>query len=202
MRGSVVLVLAAMSVVVLSAAIVLTVIAPAVQRPASQAWGAPTVSQQPTPHAWGWMGRMMGVCPCMGWMWGHSQRPQPQQQAPAREPDVELVVYAGDFGFGLRRDSITTPGPEIKVKRGSLVKLTLVNIGNAVHVLAVVNELMEDPRASPAIPGAQAGTPSNPLAPGQSVTVYFMAERPGTYFYVCDVPGHITLGMWGRFVVE
>lgn len=154
------------------------------------------------PYAWGWMGRMMGVCPCMGWTWGNPPQPQPQQQAPAREPDVELVVYAGDFGFGTSRDSITTPGPEIRVKRGSLVKLTLVNVGNAVHVLTVVNELREDPSASPAFPGAQAGTPSNPLAPGQSVTIYFVAGRPGTYFYVCNVPGHVTLGMWGRFVVE
>ncbi|MCS7095030.1 MAG: multicopper oxidase domain-containing protein [Thaumarchaeota archaeon] len=166
--------------------------------PQSQYWGQGTGPMKPT----GWMGRMMGVCPCMGWMWGAPQQPQPQQQAPTSEPDVEVVVFAGDFGFGRSRDSITSPGPEIRVKRGSLVKLTLVNVGKAVHVLTVVGVLRGDSGASPVFPGAQAGTPANPLTPGQSLTVYFVADRPGTYYYVCNVPGHVTAGMWGRFVVE
>ncbi|MCS7117429.1 MAG: multicopper oxidase domain-containing protein [Thaumarchaeota archaeon] len=198
MKGAVLSVLAVTVALGVTTAFVVAVNLPTIPQQT-----APQVpNQRMGPSSWGWMGRMMGVCPCAGWMWGAPQRPQPQQQAPTSEPDVEFVVFAGDFGFGRSRDSITSPGPEIRVKRGSLVKLTLVNVGNAVHVLTVVGVLREDSGASPVFPGAQAGTPSNPLAPGQSLTVYFVADRPGTHYYVCNVPGHVTLGMWGRFVVE
>ncbi len=149
----------------------------------------------------GMMGPMMGWCPCMQWMWGSGPWSQ-QQTAPPREPDVELTVYAGDFGFGLRPDAITSPGPELRVKAGSLVKLTVVNVGQAVHVLTVVRELREDPNAVPVFEGASAGTLRNPIPPGSSVTVYFVAEMEGSYYYVCNVPGHTSLGMYGRFVVE
>lgn len=152
----------------------------------------------------GMMGYMMGWCPCMQWMSGGGAVPQQPQQPtpPSRSPDVELTVYAGDFGFGLRPDSILSPGPELRVKVGSLVKLTVVNVGQALHVLTVVRELREDPNAEPVFRGAAAGTPRNPIPPGSSVTVYFVADKEGTYYYVCNVPGHVSLGMWGRFVVE
>jgi len=162
------------------------------------AWGTP---MGPTT---GRMGPMMGWCPCMQWMWGSgpwSQQPQ-QQPAPPRNPDVELTVYAGDFGFGLRADAISSPGPELRVKVGSLVKLTVVNVGQAVHVLTVVKDLREDPNAVPVFSSAYAGTPRNPIPPGSSVTVYFVAEKEGSYYYVCNVPGHTSLGMYGKFVVE
>ncbi len=161
------------------------------------AWGTPMGPMM------GRMGPTMGWCPCMQWMWGSgspSQQPQ-QQPAPPRNPDVELTVYAGDFGFGLRPDAITSPGPELRVKVGSLVKLTVVNVGQAVHVLTVVRELKEDPNAAPVFSGAYAGTPRNPIPPGSSVTVYFVADKEGSYYYVCNVPGHVSLGMYGRFVV-
>jgi len=159
------------------------------------AWGTPMGPMN------GRMGPMMGWCPCMQWMWGSGPSSQ-QQPAPPREPDVELTVYAGDFGFGLRSDAISSPGPELRVKVGSLVKLTVVNVGQAVHVLTVVKDLREDPNAVPVFSGAYAGTPNNPIPPGSSVTVHFVAEKEGSYYYVCNVPGHVRLGMYGRFVVE
>jgi uncharacterized cupredoxin-like copper-binding protein len=149
-------------------------------------------------------GPMMGWCPCMQWMWGSGPQSQQRQQQPppSRSPDVELTVYAGDFGFSLRPDAITSPGPELRVKVGSLVKLTVVNVGRAVHVLTIVGDLREDPNAVPVFSGASAGTPRNPIPPGSSVTVYLVAEKEGSYYYVCNVPGHTSLGMYGRFVVE
>jgi len=159
------------------------------------AWGTPMGPMN------GRMGPMMGWCPCMQWMWGSGPSSQ-QQPAPPREPDVELTVYAGDFGFGLRSDAISSPGPELRVKVGSLVKLTVVNVGQAVHVLTILKDLTEDPNAVPVFSGAYAGTPRNPIPPGSSVTVHFVAEKEGSYYYVCNVPGHVSLGMYGRFVVE
>lgn len=32
--------------------------------------------------------------------------------------------------------------------------------------------------------------------------VTFTPDKPGTYSYVCSVPGHVERGMWGRFIVE
>jgi nitrite reductase (NO-forming) len=32
--------------------------------------------------------------------------------------------------------------------------------------------------------------------------VTFTPDKPGTYYYICSVPGHVERGMWGRFVVE
>lgn len=139
----------------------------------------------------------------MSWAWMTPQQTRPPQETqPQRSPDFEFTIYAGDYGFGLSGDTISSPGPELRVKQGSLVKLTLVNIGRAMHVLTVVGELKEDPYVLPIFEGAQAGSLSNPVPPGGSLTVYFIADKPGTYYYICNIPGHVRLGMWGLFVVE
>jgi rusticyanin len=33
-------------------------------------------------------------------------------------------------------------------------------------------------------------------------TVTFSAPPPGTYYYLCPVPGHAEEGMWGRLIVQ
>jgi len=43
---------------------------------------------------------------------------------------------------------------------------------------------------------------SNPLKPGESGEVTFTAGAPGTYYYICTVPGHALQGMQGKFIVE
>ena len=35
-----------------------------------------------------------------------------------------------------------------------------------------------------------------------SATITFMPDAPGTYQYICTIPGHAQLGMRGTFVVE
>ena len=45
-------------------------------------------------------------------------------------------------------------------------------------------------------------TASNPLKPGQEGSVTFTAGAPGTYYYICTVPGHALQGMQGSFIVE
>jgi uncharacterized cupredoxin-like copper-binding protein len=129
----------------------------------------------------------------------------PQQQLappPSRSPDVELTLYAGDLGFGLSPDSISSPGPVVRVKAGSLVKLTVMNVGRAFHVLTIVRELGENPNTEPAFKGAAVGSLSNPIAPGASGVTYFVADREGAYYYVCNILGHVSLGMWGILLVE
>jgi len=43
---------------------------------------------------------------------------------------------------------------------------------------------------------------TNPLKPGESGSTTFTAGAPGTYHYICTVPGHALQGMIGEFIVE
>jgi nitrite reductase (NO-forming) len=38
--------------------------------------------------------------------------------------------------------------------------------------------------------------------PGQTASIRVRLDRPGTYEYVCTVPGHAEAGMTGTLVVE
>ncbi|MGI0090041.1 MAG: plastocyanin/azurin family copper-binding protein, partial [Nitrosopumilaceae archaeon] len=44
--------------------------------------------------------------------------------------------------------------------------------------------------------------PNNPLKPNEEGEVTFTAGAPGTYYYICTVPGHALQGMKGSFIVE
>ena len=46
------------------------------------------------------------------------------------------------------------------------------------------------------------GSMSNALKPGEGDSVTFTAGIPGTYYYICTVPGHALQGMQGSFIVE
>lgn len=117
--------------------------------------------------------------------------------------DVELVILGGEmggvFGFGLEEDVIISPGPEMQVNQGDLVRLTFTNAGLTAHSFGIVSEVDSDARA---LFGAAVGDATRPLAPGQTGIVTFKADTAGNYFYVCTVPGHALLGMFGTFVVD
>ena len=52
------------------------------------------------------------------------------------------------------------------------------------------------------IPGSEIGSMSNALKPGEGESITFTAGAPGTYYYICTVPGHALQGMQGSFIVE
>jgi rusticyanin len=57
--------------------------------------------------------------------------------------------------------------------------------------------------ATPAIPGAYAGVIGDPTAAGDGAsTVAFTAGSPGSYQYICPMPGHAQMGMHGSFTVR
>jgi uncharacterized cupredoxin-like copper-binding protein len=161
-------------------------------------WGGPMMGWRGQ-----WMWRQTGWCPCMAWMWGSPATPPPQQrQDTSGVPDVELTIYAGEaegrFGFGLSRESISSPGPTITLKKGSLVKVTLINVGVLPHALIISEKAEDDPYAEPSFAGAVTGI----VSPGRSETIYFVVDKAGVYYYSCNIPGHVSMGMWGELQVS
>ena len=89
--------------------------------------------------------------------------------------------------------------PDIRVNSGDEVTVSANNIGKSFHAFGVVtnpddfNSVVFDSEISSA---------NNPLKPGESGSVTFLAGAPGTYYYICTVPGHALQGMQGSFIVE
>ena len=89
--------------------------------------------------------------------------------------------------------------PEIRVKSGDEVTVSVTNAGVSFHSFGVVtnpddfNSVVFDSAINSA---------TNPLKAGESGEVTFLAGAPGTYYYICTVPGHALQGMQGSFIVE
>lgn len=89
--------------------------------------------------------------------------------------------------------------PEFRVKSGDEVTFSVVNAGKSFHAFGIV----ADPENFNNILWNSAiASASNPLKPGQDGSVTFTAGAPGTYYYICTVPGHALQGMKGSFIVE
>ena len=89
--------------------------------------------------------------------------------------------------------------PEFKVKSGDEVTFAATNNGKSFHAFGIV----ADPEDFNSVLWKSAiASASNPLKPGQSGEVTFTAGAPGTYYYICTVPGHALQGMQGSFIVE
>jgi len=89
--------------------------------------------------------------------------------------------------------------PDIKVKSGDTVTIHVKNDSKSFHAFGVVTD-PNDP--SSVVWNSAFGTPDNPMKPGKSGDVTFVAGAPGTYHYICTVPGHAALGMDAKFIVE
>jgi len=87
----------------------------------------------------------------------------------------------------------------ITVKSGDTVTIHVKNASKSFHAFGVVTD-PTDP--SEILWNSAAGTPDNPLKPGANVDVTFVAGAPGTYHYICTVPGHAQLGMDAPFIVQ
>jgi uncharacterized cupredoxin-like copper-binding protein len=114
-----------------------------------------------------------------------------------------LTLYAGEvssaaYGFGNSASSIiSNPGPTITLTQGTTYTMTVTNSGTMPHAWEITNA---EPTGSVMF-GAQIA-PTSYLAPGASGSVTFTPNQAGNFFYICPVPGHATLGMWGNIVVN
>jgi plastocyanin len=119
--------------------------------------------------------------------------------------NITIAVYAGEvgsstYGFGNTSDNITSPGPTLTVKVGSTVTVEFTNAGTMSHNWALVMQKTSG-NTDLAFNKAQIASAVNPVQPGGKASVTFVANKEGTYYYICQVDAHVTLGMWGFFIV-
>jgi uncharacterized cupredoxin-like copper-binding protein len=121
---------------------------------------------------------------------------------PSPSNSTQLTLYAGEvnsaqYGFGNSASAITSPGPTLNLKVGQSYTVTVTNAGTMPHAWEITS-LKET--GSNVLFGAQI-QPISYLAPGASGSVTFTPNQAGNFYYICPVPGHVALGMWGNVVV-
>lgn len=92
----------------------------------------------------------------------------------------------------------TVPGPQIRVKKGEDVRITLNNtldVPTSIHWHGV-----PVPNSMDGIPGVT----QNAVQPGESFVYEFKADVPGTYWYHShqDSVNQLDMGLYGSFIVE
>ncbi len=103
---------------------------------------------------------------------------------------VSYTLYGTSNGWGFTAGTITSPGPDLTVKAGNTVSMSLTSQDGASHNFGVDYNGNRNP------------DPGEPLSPGYFRTTlqysFVATTAPGTYAYYCYVhPGR----MFGRFVV-
>jgi nitrite reductase (NO-forming) len=88
--------------------------------------------------------------------------------------------------------------PEIQANVGDKISFDVTNTGKIFHAFGVLTD-SED--LTTVISGTTVKDANNPLKPKESGHSTFVPEKPGTYFYVCTVPGHVQQGMIGKIIV-
>jgi uncharacterized cupredoxin-like copper-binding protein len=132
----------------------------------------------------------------------NSQLPLTNSGNSNKTPTVNIVLYEGEisttkYGFG-NTTTLTSPGPTIRFNTTDVVNITVVNIGAMPHAFAIT---ATPKTGSPVLFNAEIGSTSY-LQPGKQGTVIFTPNNAGSFFYVCPVPGHPELGMYGAVVIS
>ena len=117
--------------------------------------------------------------------------------------NVTFILYAGEpntstYAFGSKPGNLTSPGPTLSFHVADVVNVTVVDVGIMPHAFVVTDVPNTNAKT---LFGAVIASGSLPLNPGERGSVVFKADSVGTYYYICPVPGHVQLGMWGKIVV-
>jgi rusticyanin len=128
--------------------------------------------------------------------------------------NAEILVLAGPEGNMYSFEIYGLINPTIVMKQGTNVKMIVVNVDEDMpHSLAVVNipppypQTLHMIQTYLAFPGATTPMPMMGLPPAQNNlyptwTIEFTASSQGTYYYICAVPQHAALGMYGTIIVK
>lgn len=110
------------------------------------------------------------------------------------------LSLAGPYGFGLEGGPVTSPGPTVELKAGERIRIVVTTVGQLPHNFAVTEFPIE---GAPALWNSNAGTGASPIDTNQTKSAVFKAEKAGQYFYICQVPGHVShFKMFGRLLVQ
>jgi uncharacterized cupredoxin-like copper-binding protein len=122
-----------------------------------------------------------------------------------RTPNVNIVLYEGEisatkYGFGNTSTTLTSPGPTLRFNLTDVVNITVINVGMMPHAFAITNA----PKTGATILfNAEIGSANNPLQSGKQGTVIFTPNNAGSsFFYICPVPGHAEVGMYGSVIIN
>ncbi|MFQ5968440.1 MAG: plastocyanin/azurin family copper-binding protein [Acidimicrobiia bacterium] len=106
-------------------------------------------------------------------------------------------------GYAHEGEEITAPGPTVRVGVGDRVTITFENEHYVderaypePHNFVVVAD-KDDYFAEPLWESRTLA-----ISPGESDSVTFTPDAPGTYYYICSLGNHRARGMWGQFIVE
>jgi plastocyanin len=119
-------------------------------------------------------------------------------------PNVNIILYEGAvssslYGFGYSANNLVSPGPTLTFKVGDIVNVTVTDVGQLPHNWAIVST---NQTSAPVQFKAQIRSASSPLQHGESGSVVFTVTEAGDYYYICQVPSHVDLGMWGKVIVN
>jgi len=89
--------------------------------------------------------------------------------------------------------------PTINAKVGDRIIFNIVNAGKSFHAFGVT---LDDEGFGGILGGTAVAAANSPLKPGEGGASEFIPGEPGTYYYICTVPGHRAMGMVGTIIVE
>jgi len=114
-----------------------------------------------------------------------------KEETPHKEvlqADLEIILKTnlseGKFSF-LGNNGVKNP--EIHIKKGSTVKIVIVNGDGIEHDFTIPDLNIHAEHIS---------------KKGEETSVVFKADKEGIFTYYCSIPGHRELGMEGKIVVE
>lgn len=112
--------------------------------------------------------------------------------------EIAPGVQVEQWAFSLPGQPPSVPGPELRVKVGERVRITLRNTHDQPHALHLhgVTSLAQEMDGVPHL--------SHAVKPGGSFTYEFVATEAGTHAYHCHflTNVHLDLGMYGALIVE
>ncbi len=120
-----------------------------------------------------------------------------------RTPTVNIVLYEGEispikYGFGYTSTSLSSPGPTLRFNLTDVVNITVINVGSMPHGFAITNA---PNTGATVLFNAEIGA-SSYLEPGKQGTVIFTPNNAGSFYYICPVPGHTEVGMYGSVIIS
>lgn len=109
--------------------------------------------------------------------------------AAGAELKIVLATEIGGNGFqwkGKEGDIAGKANPDLTVRKGDKVTIQIVNEDGVEHQLEIIGMSVKSDSAK---------------TKGETKSVTFVANKAGTYQYICNIPGHKEAGMVGKLIV-